>query len=876
MSRRLFRNVAFLLSTTILVACSGGGSGGGGGGGGQAPSSTIPGGSTGGLNSAPTIQLAAALSSIDPQSGDIVLPLQIADADNDPIQLFAQVQINGGAFQTATLDGQMTQLGNRNDHRVAWLSLDDAENVKGPVTLRITPSDGAEMGTPLDIPLSLDNVAPAKAFIEMTGSLSGKTIIVSPGHGYHYSVGAWRTQRGLTNGMIEDFLNAEACNDYLIPVLEGMGAEVYSCRERSRCPEEVVVDNSDSGYSEVGSWSNSTLAGFKDGITRFASVSTSSETAYATFRPNLPRALVYPVWIRYSAGSSRATDMLVRVRHAGGLSLRRMDASRNNNRWIYVGEFPFQAGTAGAVTISNFSAQSGKVVVADGVRFGAGIGSVKHDVAPTTSGKLRWQESSVPWINYLGCPTSVVPLSTRDLNARTLYAGWQGGDAYIGCHSNAGGGTGTSSFVRTTNRFAGSDALQDKVHPEMIRAVREQIHPLKSGPFDAGWVDRGQKTANFAELNGNAKMPATLVEVAFHDNVDDAAFERDDRWREVMYRGIAKGLMKNFNPGGAVLPLRPTGIRAVVQGSSIVLTWNSSNDNIESSAGATGGWVEVSRDGFSWSAPLKISGLSTTFDNLLKDTPYYFRVRSTNAGGVGLAGEIVAARISSSSIADKVLLVGGHDRLDSAQSIRDGHNRFNSLVRTALAVHDSGRDLNISSTQNEAVESAAVSLSSYKVVIWTLGTESTIDETFSNQEQSIVTAYLASGGAIFVSGSEIAWDLGRRGSSADQAFLSNQLATNYNRDSSGTYSFSGVGSFSGISSNFDDGSQGTYNVEFADVLAPASGAQEILQYSNGQGTAGLARTGSASKIVILGFPLETVPSRTDRDSIMSRALDMLL
>jgi N-acetylmuramoyl-L-alanine amidase len=877
MFRPLPHTLGFVLSLS-LIACAGGGGGGSGPAANPGTASLgnpNSGSQPNGLNSAPSIQLAAPLSTTDPRSGEIMIPLQINDVDNDPIQLFAEVQTPGAAFQPASLDGKITGLDNNNDHRVAWMSLEDAEHIQGSIILRITASDGASTGLPLEIPLSLDNVAPTESFIQPSGSLNNKTIIVSPGHGYHYSVGAWRTQRGLTNGLIEDFFNAESANDYLIPVLEGMGAEVYSVRERSRCPVEIIVDNSDSGYSESGSWSSSSLTGFQDGITRYATGSTSGETARATFRPTITQALVYPVWIRYRASSNRASDMLVRVRHAGGLSLRRVDASRNDDRWIYIGEFPFLQGNSGNVTISNLTSQSGKLVVADAVRFGAGQGDVLHDVATKPSGHLRWQECSVPWINYVGCPTSVVPLSTRDLHARTLYAGWQGGDAYIGLHSNAGGGTGTSSFVRTTSRFSGSDALQDAVHGEMIKAVREQIHPLKKAPFDTSWVDRGQKTANFAELNGNAKMPATLVEVAFHDSTYDSAFELDDRWRELMYRGIAKGLMRFFNPNGAVLPLRPTEIKALVQNGNIIVSWNSTNDNVETSAQATGGWVQISRDGFSWSPPRKVSGLSVTFDNLLKDSPYYFRVRSTNAGGVSLPGEIVAARISSNSFADKVLVVGGHDRLDKNQTIRGGHNRFDSLVRTTLAIHDTGRDLSISSCQNEAVEAGAVGLGLYRVVVWTLGTESTVDETFSNQEQSLVSAYLAGGGGLFVSGSEIAWDLGQRGSSADQSFLSTTLGVTYDKDASGTYNFIGVGSFGGISSSFDDGSQGTYNVEYADVLKASSGSTEVLRYSNGLGSAGVAHTGSAGKVVVLGFPLETVPSRTDRDSILSRAFDLL-
>src|SRR6478752_10005447 len=42
-----------------------------------------------------------------------------------------------------------------------------------------------------------------------TGPLTGKIVFVSPGHGYQYDSGAWRTGRGLNNGMVEDFGNQD-------------------------------------------------------------------------------------------------------------------------------------------------------------------------------------------------------------------------------------------------------------------------------------------------------------------------------------------------------------------------------------------------------------------------------------------------------------------------------------------------------------------------------------------------------------------------------------------------------------------------------------------------------------------------------------------
>lgn len=62
------------------------------------------------------------------------------------------------------------------------------------------------------------------------GRLSGRTITISPGHGWYYTGSGWNLQRGYYWGVVEDFLTADMVrllNDYLV----AEGATVYSTRE---------------------------------------------------------------------------------------------------------------------------------------------------------------------------------------------------------------------------------------------------------------------------------------------------------------------------------------------------------------------------------------------------------------------------------------------------------------------------------------------------------------------------------------------------------------------------------------------------------------------------------------------------------------------
>ena len=76
------------------------------------------------------------------------------------------------------------------------------------------------------------------------GALAGKTIYVSAGHGFVWdtNLGRWRTQRGNTHDLVEDFVSVETVSQHLIPYLWDMGAYVVPVRETSMQPEMVLGD----------------------------------------------------------------------------------------------------------------------------------------------------------------------------------------------------------------------------------------------------------------------------------------------------------------------------------------------------------------------------------------------------------------------------------------------------------------------------------------------------------------------------------------------------------------------------------------------------------------------------------------------------------
>jgi len=211
------------------------------------------------------------------------------------------------------------------------------------------------------------------------GALTGKTVFASAGHGWYWSGSEWLTQRGNTCSLVEDLSNAEAVDDLLLRYLWNAGADVWTVRERDRSSAEVIVDN-DGGspaYQETGAWRTSALAGYLGLTYRYAETS-ASETATASWTPNLPQEGDYAVYAWYRQGSNRVTDTLYRIQHAGGTTEVRLNQELHGQTWRYLGSYHFTAGTAGRVILSNRSSQPGQVVIADAVRFGGGMGSVNY------------------------------------------------------------------------------------------------------------------------------------------------------------------------------------------------------------------------------------------------------------------------------------------------------------------------------------------------------------------------------------------------------------------------------------------------------------------------------------------------------------------
>jgi hypothetical protein len=80
-----------------------------------------------------------------------------------------------------------------------------------------------------------------------------------------------------------------------------------------------------------------------------------------------------------------------------------------------------------------------------------------------------------------------------------------------------------------------------------------------------------------------------------------------------------------------------------------------------------------------------------------------------------------------------------------------------------------------------------------------------------------------------------------------------------------------------LKGTFDNSTNGTFDVDYPDLLNPTGGAKAILSYSGGKkGTAAICYDGRDFKVINYGFPLETVTDETVRNELIVRSVKFIL
>lgn len=283
--------------------------------------------------------------------------------------------------------------------------------------------------------------------------------------------------------------------------------------------------------------------------------------------------------------------------------------------------------------------------------------------------------------------------------------------------------------------------------------------------------------------------------------------------------------------------------------------------------GVKGYRLYKSTDGISWNMVKDTNALKTTSARVNMVSPAeYYRVASVNDSSSAESNWSNAMGAGNYSNSKKALIVDGFERETGGWR---GHGNI-LMLKYGKAFQELNFSFDMVSSDS------IIHNDQYDMIFWMLGDESTTDETFSADEQKLLSGYLQKGGRVFISGSEIGWDLYYRGTAEDRAFYNNFLKAGYVADDANSVTAAGTQGniFSGISLTFGQ----AYEIGYPDEIYALGGSTICMKYGNNK-IAGVQYSGKfgnseiPGKMIYLAFPLETTANDTSFNKLIGKAVE---
>ncbi|WP_298649302.1 xanthan lyase, partial [uncultured Proteiniphilum sp.] len=602
-------------------------------------------------------------------------------------------------------------------------------------------------------PLVSNNSSPAGDFEK---GLQNNHIALWQSHGWYYEqkLGRWEWQRARIFQTVEDLYTQSYVLPFLVPMLENAGANVLMPRERDYNRTELVIDNDDSkggndpGHSDKEdssryretngkeAWWNTNSAGFANpkkiyldgenpfrmGTARQTETITRGEESFAEWRPDISEKGKYGVYVSYQTVKNSSDDALYSVYHAGGKTDFQVNQQMGGGTWIFLGYFDFDKGSSHKITLSNKSSRAGRIITADAVKIGGGMGNIarmphpegferentkssdaqttkktvipKIDYSPEISGYPRYTEGARYWMQWAGVPDSVYNRSeskndyTDDYAGRGAWVNWLAGgspvlpkeeglniplDLAFAFHTDAGtfwGDTivGTLGIYMTQfndgmfengrSRWASRD-LSELVMEEIVNDIRREFEPE--------WTRRHLWNRSYAEAR-MPNVPTMLLELLSHQNFADMRYGLDPSFRFTVSRSIYKGMLRflasQYSRPYVVQPLPVKEFSARFSGDTeIELKWQPSSDPAEPSATPTRYIVYTRLNGGGFDNGVTVSG-NSYMASIQKDNIYSFKVVAANDGGLSFPSEILSV-CRKTDQKGEVLIVNGFTRVSA-------------------------------------------------------------------------------------------------------------------------------------------------------------------------------------------------------------------
>lgn len=463
---------------------------------------------------------------------------------------------------------------------------------------------------------------------------------------------------------------------------------------------------------------------FTDGTYRVIKTSNHAD-ATIEWHPVIPESGWYWVSVAYHTESTSVPDAHYSVKHSAGISSFTINQKMGGGTWIYLGQFYFNKDDDNAVILTNASEHQG-VVTADAVRFGGGMGNIARRPADQavfnalsnpakrknavsiypksfseTSGRARFWEAARYWLQWAGAPYDIVAFSeglndyVDDYSCRGLWVNWLNYgsvnapdsvglnipiDVSFAFHSDAGCKldtvVGTLGIFTTTDnngkknallpngqsRFASRD-LTDIVMSQIVDDVRAQINPQ--------WTRRGMWNKSYSESR-RPQVPAMLLELLSHQNLEDMMYGLDPRFKFTVSRAIYKGIARfiayqnNDSVVIAPLPVKDFVVELDSLQENVLLRWNATIDTLEPSAIAEKYVVYTRINGEGWNNGVLVDNNQAVLP-IQKGVLTSYKVVAINSGGASMDSEILTA-YSAMQSKGTVMIINGFTRVSAPEA----------------------------------------------------------------------------------------------------------------------------------------------------------------------------------------------------------------
>ncbi len=465
-----------------------------------------------------------------------------------------------------------------------------------------------------------------------TQGLTNRHIALWQSHGKYYNqkLQKWVWQRPMIFHTVEDLYTQSYVIPFLVPMLENAGANVLLPRERDTQINEIIVDaekstGNSSFVVDIKKWKKSKRSGFghlksnyKEKQNPFKmgkyyqtkTTKNSDKSTTAQWIPDIPQEGKYAVYVSYKTLYNSSENAQYSVYHLGGKTDFQVNQKMGGGTWIYLGHFRFPQGKDKSfrIELSNISDKNGKVVTADAVKIGGGMGNIARKPANkivkkrirvkrrrrrgrrrrwryktirkvirynnyTTSQMPRFTEGARYWLQWAGVSDTVYSRTegkndySDDFQSRGFWVNYLAGgssvlpqknglhipiDIALAFHSDAGANK-NDSTIGTLGIFTVENRTKKKylyANGKSRWNVREYVDIVQSQI-----VNDIRKTYNPAWVRRGLwnrdysesrvpEVPTMLLEVISHQNFADMKLGLDPRFRFTVSRAVYKGMLK--------------------------------------------------------------------------------------------------------------------------------------------------------------------------------------------------------------------------------------------------------------------------------------------------------------------------------------------